>query len=69
MHPQDRLFCEIAVQLNLLTREQVARCMQMQQREAPGKTIATLATQRGLLDQGAVDRVMHQQQRVLERRR
>ena len=69
MHPQDRLFCEIAVQLNLLTREQVARCMQMQQREAPGKTIATLATQLGLLDQGAVDRVMHQQQRVLERRR
>lgn len=69
MHPQDRLFCEIAVQLNLLTREQVTRCMQMQQREAGGKTIAVLATSLGLMDQAAVDRVMHQQQRVLERRR
>jgi len=69
MHPQDRLFCEIAVQLNLLSREQVARCMQMQQREAGGQTIAALATTLGFLDQAAVDRVMHQQQRVLERRR
>lgn len=68
MHPQDRLFCEIAVQLNVLTREQVARCMKAQQREA-GKNIASLAVSLGFMTQPAVENVMQQQQRLLERRR
>ncbi|MEY4577860.1 MAG: hypothetical protein RL701_2563 [Pseudomonadota bacterium] len=69
MHPQDRLFCEIAVQLSLLTREQVARCLKTQQREEAGKTIATLAVALGFMNQAAVENVMQQQQRLLERRR
>ncbi|MET0389066.1 MAG: ATPase, T2SS/T4P/T4SS family [Polyangiales bacterium] len=69
MHAQDRLFCEIAVQLNLLTREQVTRCMQAQQREEAGKNIATLAVQLGFMHHAAVENVMQQQQRLLERRR
>lgn len=68
MHPQDRLFCEIAVQLNLLTREQVTRCLQAQQREA-SKNIAQLAVSLGLMNQVAVENVMQQQSRLLERRR
>ncbi|MET0385569.1 MAG: ATPase, T2SS/T4P/T4SS family, partial [Polyangiales bacterium] len=69
MHAQDRLFCEIAVQLNLLTREQVTRCMQAQQRDEAGKNIATLAVSLGFMNQAAVENVMQQQHRLLERRR
>lgn len=69
MHPQDRLFCEIAVQLNLLTREQVAACTEGQRRDARGRSVAALALSLGFITQTGVDSVMVQQQRVLDRRR
>lgn len=69
MHPQDRLFCEIAVQLQLLTRQQATSCMQAQEREAVGQSVASIALAFGYMDQQAIDTVLHQQQRVLERRR
>ena len=69
MHPQDRLFCEIAVQLQLLTRQQATSCMQAQEREAVGQSVASIAMAFGYMDQVAVDTVLHQQQRVLDRRR
>lgn len=69
MHPQDRLFCEIAIQLQLLTRQQATSCMQAQDREGVGQSVATVAMALGFMDQAAVDAVVHQQQRVLERRR
>ena len=69
MHPQDRLFCEIAVQLQLLTRQQATSCMQAQEREAVGQSVASIAMAFGYMDQVAVDSVLHQQQRVLDRRR
>jgi hypothetical protein len=68
MHPQDRLFCEIAVQLNLLTREQVARCLKAQQHDA-SKNVASLAVAQGFMNAAAVENVLQQQQRLLERRR
>src|SRR6195952_93547 len=67
-HPQDRLFCEIAIHLQVLTRQQATSCMQAQEREAVGQSVATVALAFGYMDQAAVDAVVHQQQRVLERR-
>ena len=68
MHPQDRLFCEIAVQLKLLTREQVQQCLHAQERD-PRRNVASIAAQLGFITQPNVEAVMQQQQRVLDRRR
>jgi twitching motility protein PilT len=69
MHPQDRLFGEIAVQLELLTRAQCAECMRAQQTDPSGRSLGAIAMSLGLLTQESADVVMQHQQRVLDRRR
>ncbi|HEY2735007.1 MAG TPA: ATPase, T2SS/T4P/T4SS family [Polyangiales bacterium] len=69
MHPQDRLFCEIAVQLELLTRDQVAECLQTLERDPRGRNISNVATELSFMSRAEVDLVLAQQQRVLDRRR
>jgi twitching motility protein PilT len=69
MHPQDRLFGEIAVQLELLTRSQCAECIRAQQTDPSGRSLGAIAMSLGLLSQEAADVVMQHQQRVLDRRR
>jgi twitching motility protein PilT len=69
MHPQDRLFCEIAVQLELLTRDQVSECMQTLQRDPRGRNIGTIAISLNFMSQAEAEVVLTHQQRVLERRR
>jgi twitching motility protein PilT len=69
MHPQDRLFCEIAVQLELLTRDQVVECQREQQGVAKGRNIAAITTAMGFLSQSEAELVLSHQQRVLDRRR
>ena len=68
MHPQDRLFCEIAVQLELLTRDQVAECQRAQHGEGKGRNMATITTALGFLSQAEAETVLQHQQRVLEER-
>ncbi|HEX4352243.1 MAG TPA: hypothetical protein VHZ95_05000, partial [Polyangiales bacterium] len=69
MHPQDRLFCEIAVQLELLTRDQVAECLQTLERDPRGRNISNVATDLSFMSRAEVELVLAQQQRVLDRRR
>jgi twitching motility protein PilT len=69
MHPQDRLFCEIAVQLELLTRDQVSECMQALQRDPRGRNIGAVAISLNFMSQAEADVVLTHQQRVLDRRR
>ena len=69
MQAQDRLFCEIAVQLELLTREQAAECMRTVQRDRGAQTIGAIATGLGFLTPDQVETIFTHLQRVLERRR
>lgn len=69
MDARDRLFGEIALRLQLLSREQVAACMKAQIDEYPGQPIGEVATALGFMARDDVELVLSHQQRVLERRR
>ncbi|MFI5308104.1 MAG: PilT/PilU family type 4a pilus ATPase [Polyangiales bacterium] len=68
MDSNERLFVDIAVRLQLLTREQAASCEQ-QARRAPGKSIADTAVELGLMSKEEAGLVRVQQARVAERQK
>ncbi len=68
MDAEERLFADIAVRLQLLTREQIGRCVQ-QTEHASGKRLGEIAVELGLISDDEVELVRAQQARVLERQR
>jgi twitching motility protein PilT len=68
MDAHDRMFGEIAVRLELLTREQLAACRKAQT-EGPRRSLAQLALSLGLMSEAEIEMVALQQRKVLERRR
>ena len=69
MNPQDRLFGEIAVRLKLLTRQQVAACLQDQAGQQTHRKLGEVALAMGFLSQQQMDMALEHQRRILERRR
>ena len=68
MDPRDRLFGEIAVRLQLLTREQVNSCVKKQTGANAGR-IGEIAVQLGFITAEEAELIGTHQQRILERRR
>ena len=69
MDPRDRLFGELAVQLQFLTREQVGECVIAQHGEFSGRTLAEIAIARGMLARDDAEILEAQQAKLLEKRR
>ncbi|HKU41158.1 MAG TPA: hypothetical protein VJR89_23510, partial [Polyangiales bacterium] len=68
MDAHDRMFGEIAVRLELLTRDQLAACRKAQA-ESPKRGLAQLALSLGLMSEAEIEMVSLQQRKVMERRR
>ncbi|HKP55749.1 MAG TPA: ATPase, T2SS/T4P/T4SS family [Polyangiales bacterium] len=68
MDAHDRMFGEIAVRLELLTRDQLAACRKAQA-EAPRRSLAQMALALGFMSEAEIEMVALQQRKVLERRR
>jgi twitching motility protein PilT len=66
MDPKDRLFAELAVRLQLLTREQVATCVEHGARVS-GKRASEVAVELGFISSDEAALVRAQETRVLER--
>ena len=67
MNSYDHLFGEVAIQLKLLTREQLARCLN-QQRLKPGKRLGEICVALGYLEPGQAQFILEQQAGVKKRR-
>src|SRR5262245_32902928 len=68
MDAHDRMFGEIAVRLELLTREQLAACRKAQT-EGPKRSLAQTALALELMSEVEIEMVALQQRKVLERGR
>lgn len=69
MDAHDRMFGEIAVRLELLTREQLGACRKAQAESADKRNLPELALSLGMMSEAEVHLVAEQQRKVLERRR
>ncbi|MDH5676956.1 MAG: PilT/PilU family type 4a pilus ATPase [Myxococcales bacterium] len=69
MDPNDRLFGEIAIRLQLLTREQVNACVQAQGGGQGARRIGEVACELGYISAGEAEMVLKHQRRIQERRR
>lgn len=69
MDAHDRMFGEIAVRLELLTREQLGACRKAQAESGGKRSLPELALSLGMLSDSEIHLVTEQQRKVLERRR
>jgi twitching motility protein PilT len=69
MDAHDRMFGEIAVRLELLTREQLGACRKAQAESAGQRSLPQLALALGMLSDAEIQLVSDQQRKVLDRRR
>ncbi|HET6334265.1 MAG TPA: ATPase, T2SS/T4P/T4SS family [Polyangiales bacterium] len=69
MDAHDRMFGEIAVRLELLTREQLGACRKAQADSAGKRSLPELALSLGMLSDAEIQLVSDQQRKVLDRRR
>ncbi len=69
MDAHDRMFGEIAVRLELLSREQLTACRKAQADGAGQRSLAQLALSLGLMSEAEINLVTQQQRKVIERRR
>jgi twitching motility protein PilT len=69
MDAHDRMFGEIAVRLELLTREQLGACRKAQLESGGKHSLPQLALSLGMLSDAEIQLVTEQQRKVLERRR
>lgn len=68
LRAKDVLFGEIAVALELLTREQLDECVALQRRARRNQRLGNICEERGYLTRDDVQRVLQHQSRLVQGR-